>query len=470
MAVRLPITQSASFAGGASDYADFGDRTDLDGVAQATWSIWLYYPSSVDIANVLFGRWQGSGVSAGGWHINNSGSNLLLFLDDGSLAEYVNTTSSFLLPDTWYHVVFTYDAGTIAAYANGVAQAVGAGGVVSKTTIPAPGIATELQISRPGGASTLYTGYVSNAAYWAGTAATPTQVAEIYESGRVHDLAFMATMPTPDFWAPLDGDLSILGGGMGTSSGVSYVSEIPPLVPGGATLVYASEYAEGSLGSASAGSVPYGAAPAVDLPVGAPVVSDWCSTGTGWLLSQFYGKPKMEAILCALLGEGQTLEQAFADLRDISGLPNARGVILDAVGQAVGLPRNSLPDATISDDGYRNLLRGAAAAKAAQGDPNGMIRTALTILSGASGVVYSESYPAGAYLAATGALSYSEGKAIARIVRRARPAGVGYSFSYLPSVPGARVLVHDDHPSLPVYDIPEDGDSDPLLPEEDSGA
>lgn len=63
--------------------------------------------------------------------------------------------------------------------------------------------------------------------------------------------------------------------------------------------------------------------------------------GTGWgrWLSQFEGKPKLEALVRALLKPAQGIQGALRDLFDRRWLDAAEGRQLDGIGEIVGLPR-----------------------------------------------------------------------------------------------------------------------------------
>lgn len=454
---------------GTNDYVSYGSVGIADGAAKLTVSFWLYWVSAD--AGVAFAE----GVrSTNGWHCEiTAGGNLQFIVPTGGIGTYAQTVATAVTTGAWHHWAIVYDAGTVVFYRDGAVVSLGTSG----GTLPAVvGNATTnpLRINDGSGGSLSLYGQLAELAVWPGTAATLAQVGEIYGSA-LHppNLADLATMPVPSFWAPLDGTWDpLIGSAVGSASGG------PTFVSSSLIRTDRSVY-EGQPASTSPASAhglapafvtPHGLSPASVVSTGVPVVADWCSTGSGWLLSQFRYQPRMEAFLCALLDRAQDLEQALADLRDLRSLNEARGVVLDVVGWAMGLPRSECPDPNISDDAYRNALRGLAAAKSSNGSPDAMMRVALQLLGGAAGITYTESYPAEVVIACSSRLTYNEGKLFARIIRRAKPACVSFAFKYFPAEPaGVGILVYDDDPVLPHLSIPEDGATSPLDPEEDSG-
>jgi len=219
-----------------------------------------------------------------------------------------------------------------------------------------------------------------------------------------------------------------------------------------------------SAGLAPHGAAPHGLGPEAPRLQGVPVVLDWCRRGIDWLLAQFRGKPRMEAVLCSMLREVQSLEQFMADLYDLRALETARGAALDQVGRGLGWAR----EPGLADGAYRNALRAVVLANNAIGTPEQMIRILRQLLSGASEASYAEDYPAGIVMEARSHIAYGDGRRFARILRRAKPAGVAFQLRYDPA---ETVLAFDDDPVRLVLPLPEDGAATGLvLAEADTGA
>jgi hypothetical protein len=71
------------------------------------------------------------------------------------------------------------------------------------------------------------------------------------------------------------------------------------------------------------------------------------------LLTQFHGKPNMEAFVASFVQEVQALEYVFIDLALLRALSNAEGVQLDGLGDIVGEKRLGRVD-----DDYRAAIEG----------------------------------------------------------------------------------------------------------------
>lgn len=92
-------------------------------------------------------------------------------------------------------------------------------------------------------------------------------------------------------------------------------------------------------------------------------VTDHADVGASMLLSQLRGKPRLEALLAAVLGEVQALEDAIWDVYVDRRLEHADGVRLDAIGAVVKQARGSLAD----DEDYRAAIRGRILANRSSG-------------------------------------------------------------------------------------------------------
>lgn len=76
------------------------------------------------------------------------------------------------------------------------------------------------------------------------------------------------------------------------------------------------------------------------------------SDGLAKLVEQLKGKPKLTALVTALLSQVQDVEDALWQLYTLRSILTATGKALDAIGRIVGEPRGNAPD----DDQYRKRI------------------------------------------------------------------------------------------------------------------
>lgn len=195
--------------------------------------------------------------------------------------------------------------------------------------------------------------------------------------------------------------------------------------------------------------------PCVVVPAQAtatPAVTDWCILGKSWLLSQFVGKPKLEALLCIFLSQTQNVEQLFADLEQLRALDTAFGVQLDNLGILLGLGRATWE----TDEDYRLALSAWGKATIANGTPDDLLGVAVEYLSGRSTVSLNEYFPLSLRVdVASDVLTYDQGHRAAQIVREAVPVTVDYAFRYAPV--GLPIVTWDDDTLHPPVALAEDG-------------
>lgn len=99
-----------------------------------------------------------------------------------------------------------------------------------------------------------------------------------------------------------------------------------------------------------------------------PYQADHEGEGLGELLSQLQAKPKITALVAALLGPVQALEDNLSLLRLERLLSTALGAQLDQYGLLVGEARGSLLDAT-----YRLFIQARILANLSEGNADRMI-------------------------------------------------------------------------------------------------
>lgn len=100
-----------------------------------------------------------------------------------------------------------------------------------------------------------------------------------------------------------------------------------------------------------------------------PHITTHVADGLARLLEQYKARPLLQGLVTALLQEGQTIEDAIQGLQAGVSLDAAQGVMLDNLGQIVGVMRNGASDAT-----YRALLRGAIGQNNSDGSADALLR------------------------------------------------------------------------------------------------
>lgn len=135
----------------------------------------------------------------------------------------------------------------------------------------------------------------------------------------------------------------------------------------------------------------------------------------------FQDLPNWQALITALVGECQELEDVFYDLLVDGILANSKGATLDQYGDLLGEER-----ATLSDEVYRGVLRARIRANRSNGAPEELIKVAL--LLGALDVTLFEHFPATASVEMVVPDSFdisgSEASRRSSIVERAAAGGV----------------------------------------------
>lgn len=432
----LPLSASLT-VDGLDDQASYGVVNDLNGQGAATWTVWVRQ----EVLETEYVFAESTTGSSAYWRIStNTIGNVRFEVYVSGIARWVETNTTPIGTGSWHNITVTYAAGAALIYVDGVEQTTAAFGTIPATlpSIPTRGIEV-------GGGLNLGSGdqratLVSTPAYWVGVTASLAQVGEIYNGGVAADLDNLATLAAPDWWADLDGDADVrTGTGTPSLAGSPVFSAENPGAPSTSwsfsvsnveRVRYASAPPAGGFGLAGHGAAAHASAVVPGAPSGAPVVSNWCSQGVGWLLSQFHGQPRIEAVLCAVMSRAQEVEQALADVRDLFSLELASGALLSALGDAQGLPRSELPDPEMSDDGYRQALRAKAVADSAPGSTQDVLRTLMQFLGGTDLPRYSADFPAGFYVTLGNQHVLNEGRLMARLGRRAKPSGVRWHLRY----------------------------------------
>jgi hypothetical protein len=141
-------------------------------------------------------------------------------------------------------------------------------------------------------------------------------------------------------------------------------------------------------------------------------------------ITQFRGKPKLEAYAQSYLAEVQAIEDSLWDVYQVRDIDSATGVHLNILGAIVGRAREGRDDAT-----YRLWIKAQILANVSSGTADEILEI-VNILTGnrdatirdASGA--GSGGPAAFYLRIFGTTSADVGEAIASILHQAKPAGV----------------------------------------------
>lgn len=147
------------------------------------------------------------------------------------------------------------------------------------------------------------------------------------------------------------------------------------------------------------------------------------STGLGWLVKQFKGQPRLQALLSALLNQVQSLEDATWDLLMNRWLDTAVGAQLDALGKIVGEPRNGRNDAD-----YKVRLQARLRINLASGTPEDVLAL-FSFLLPSNTFKIKEWYPAHFTLEIFGAMTANISE-LSLILQTVKAAAVGTEMIY----------------------------------------
>lgn len=136
------------------------------------------------------------------------------------------------------------------------------------------------------------------------------------------------------------------------------------------------------------------------------------------LLQQYRNLPNIQAVLDALVGPIQTLENAFNDLNTLRGILGGSGVQLDRLGAIVGIPRGIL-----SDDVYRTRIKIKVIQNLSQGEPDRLIQV-YGFLLGAQKVIFQDHFPGGVGILADGIIPVGQETLIYENLQNIAAAGV----------------------------------------------
>src|SRR5690606_14255068 len=136
------------------------------------------------------------------------------------------------------------------------------------------------------------------------------------------------------------------------------------------------------------------------------------------LVTQFRGKPRIEALLKAIAAQVHQLEDVAKDLLEKRWLDTAAGAQLDGLGRILGLDRGAW-----DDEQYRARLRVRIRVLLADGTPENIITT-LALLSEGTPVQLIETYPAELRIVMGGAVAPEAEGALRETALSIKPPGV----------------------------------------------
>ena len=119
------------------------------------------------------------------------------------------------------------------------------------------------------------------------------------------------------------------------------------------------------------------------------LITNHVDVALGNLLQQYKEKPKIAALVTAIVGPVQTVEDAVNGMLTLRTIDGAVGVQLDKIGVIVGQARSGS-----TDDAYRIRIKIRIIQNLSQGEPDTLI-TVYQALTNSDFVNYEEAYPAG---------------------------------------------------------------------------
>lgn len=201
------------FDSAPNEYVFYGQTDDLAGESLATWSGWVRL--SANYGSGYQGFLMGFLIGGGGWSFDVTTSwraRLRAYNASGGTAQTISSTTAFTRAQ-WHHFAATFSGGTVSLYVDGAL-------VSSATTGTMPSALQPVSITLPSQGLKVGDNFgqafnhadLKHLAYYAGQAATASQVLELYGQGTPPDLDALPTLPSPTFWAPLNGTYELAQG------------------------------------------------------------------------------------------------------------------------------------------------------------------------------------------------------------------------------------------------------------------
>lgn len=154
-------------------------------------------------------------------------------------------------------------------------------------------------------------------------------------------------------------------------------------------------------------------------------VTDHVARGPLLLSQQFKNKPVIAALLQSWLQQVQLLEDAAFGLRAQRTLATAEGNNLDVLGAMVGMQRR----VGWSDERYRIWIAASIQVNQSSGTPEQLIAIAQKLC--VTPIELREYFPAAAIISARGPIAPAiDGRQVAKLLARSKPAAVGLHFRW----------------------------------------
>lgn len=166
-------SNAASFASANSEYLSITDasQTGLDISTTGTWSYWIYFVSDTDAVVID----KTAAGSSSYWIQHQIGTGTTQRFSNS--AETGLDITATMNTGTWYHCVWTYNAGTVEFFLNGTSQGTASGGT-SLTNSTAP--FTLGRVNKYTG--NYLNGYMDEVGVWS-RVLTGAEITELYNSG-----------------------------------------------------------------------------------------------------------------------------------------------------------------------------------------------------------------------------------------------------------------------------------------------
>jgi len=148
------------------------------------------------------------------------------------------------------------------------------------------------------------------------------------------------------------------------------------------------------------------------------VESDHVASGIDLLIEQYRGRPRIEGLIAAMLGESQSVEDAFAELAIEGNVDTAAGAQLDILGRIVGQERLALDDET-----FRTFIRVRVRVNRSNGTPED-IHSIFRLLYPDVGDFQIVEYPPAAFELVMNVEPMHELSLLASLLRQSKATGV----------------------------------------------
>lgn len=154
-------------------------------------------------------------------------------------------------------------------------------------------------------------------------------------------------------------------------------------------------------------------------------VTDHAEQAKEKLLQQFKGLPNFASVLDSYSTQIQLIEDMLFEQIELRFLDDAEGVLLDGLGQIVGVERGGL-----DDDAYRLRIRAQIKINLSSGTIEDINEIMTLVLPGSVTFALEEDFPGAIFVDVTGALPGEDGTMISGILQKAKAGGVRAIFMW----------------------------------------